>query len=100
MVYRGHVKNGVVILENRVTLSEGTLVRIQPLKKPIGPKKSGSKRTLHGQLNVGLKSRRRRKMANGDGLGRRLMKFAGVVKGLPRDMARNHDHYIHGTPRK
>lgn len=33
-------------------------------------------------------------------LGQRLMDFAGIVKGLPPDMAKNHDHYIHGTPKK
>ena len=31
-------------------------------------------------------------------LGQRLMKFAGTAKGLPKDMARNHDHYLHGQP--
>lgn len=78
MTYHGHVKNGVVILEKRVKLAEGTPVRVQPLKKPPFKKKAGSAQTL----------------------GQRLMKFAGKAKGLPRDMARNHDHYIHGTPRK
>jgi len=33
-------------------------------------------------------------------LGERLMQFAGTVEGLPADMASNHDHYIHGTPKK
>ncbi|MCE9581581.1 MAG: hypothetical protein K8T20_03590 [Planctomycetes bacterium] len=29
-----------------------------------------------------------------------LLKFAGCMKGLPRDLADNHDHYIHGLPKK
>lgn len=29
-----------------------------------------------------------------------LLKFAGSVKGMPRDLARNHDHYLYGTPKK
>lgn len=30
-----------------------------------------------------------------------VMKFSGSLKGnYPRDFARNHDHYIHGTPKK
>ncbi len=29
-----------------------------------------------------------------------LLKFAGSAKGLPSDMARNHDHYIHGKPKE
>jgi len=33
-------------------------------------------------------------------LGQRLLRFAGTIEGLPPDMAGNHDHYIHGTPKK
>lgn len=32
-------------------------------------------------------------------IGNVLLEFAGTAEGLPRDMARNHDHYLHGTPR-
>jgi len=32
--------------------------------------------------------------------GQRLKRFAGAVRGLPSDMARNHDHYLHGLPKK
>jgi len=27
-------------------------------------------------------------------------KFAGTVRGLPADMALNHDHYLHGLPKR
>lgn len=27
-------------------------------------------------------------------------RFAGTAKGLPADMAANHDHYLYGTPKK
>jgi hypothetical protein len=30
----------------------------------------------------------------------RYKDFIGVVDGLPEDMADEHDHYIHGTPRR
>lgn len=78
MTFRGLVKNGVVVLEEKAKLAEGTRVRVQTMKKAAGRKKAGSSQTL----------------------GQRLMKFAGSAKGLPKDMARNHDHYIHGAPRK
>jgi len=32
--------------------------------------------------------------------GRRLKQFAGAVRGLPSDMALNHDHYLHGRPKR
>jgi len=30
-------------------------------------------------------------------IGESLLEFAGTAEGLPRGMARNHDHYIHGA---
>lgn len=30
----------------------------------------------------------------------KLRKHSGVVRDLPSDYARNHDHYLHGAPRK
>jgi hypothetical protein len=33
-------------------------------------------------------------------LGKFLMEFAGTIDGLPSDMAAQHDHYIHGRPKK
>ncbi len=33
-------------------------------------------------------------------LGEMLLSFAGKAKGLPGDMAENHDHYLYGTPKK
>jgi len=29
-----------------------------------------------------------------------LLKIAARVEGLPSDLAKNHDHYLHGLPRK
>ncbi len=33
-------------------------------------------------------------------LAKRLKNVIGSVEGLPPDFAENHDHYIHGKPRK
>ena len=32
--------------------------------------------------------------------GEALIEVAGTGRGLPSDLAQNHDHYIHGTPRR
>ena len=72
MTYRGRVENGVVVLDGSVRLAEGTVVRVEPV-----------------QDTQSLASLR-------EG----LLKLAGTVKGMPSDMARNHDHYLHGAPRK
>jgi len=33
-------------------------------------------------------------------LSERLLKHAGTVPDLPPDMAEQHDHYTHGTPKQ
>ena len=33
-------------------------------------------------------------------LSRILLEFAGKAQGLPSDMAEQHDHYLHGTPKR
>ena len=33
-------------------------------------------------------------------VGKRLLRHAGTVEGLPEDMAEQHDHYLHGTPKR
>ena len=74
MVYRGHVRSAVVVLENAAGLADGTVVRVEPGPQP---------------LNGDTKS-----------IFERLDELAGAVKGLPSDLARNHDYYLHRHPRK
>jgi len=71
MTYTGHVKNGMVVLDDHVVLPEGLPVRVEA-------EGAGMPRSL----------------------AERLRGVIGVSKGLPSDMARNHDHYLHGGPRK
>ena len=75
MVYRGHVRNGVVVLDDPVALPEGLEVCIEV--PPPAP----------GQSVLD---------ENGQTLGRKLLKHAGKAVGLPADAARNHDHYLYG----
>jgi hypothetical protein len=72
MSYVGTVANGVVVLPPEARLEEGTKVRVEPVAaEPVA-----------------------------ETLGQRLMRFVGTAKGLPSDMARNHDHYLHGRPKE
>ena len=72
MEQTGTVVRGVVVLDPNVSLPEGLRVRVVPLEHT----------------------------APGSTVGQRLLKFAGTAKDLPEDMAENHDHYLHGRPRK
>jgi hypothetical protein len=72
MRYTGKIRDGVVVLEGSPHLKEGTLVVVEPIEQP----------------------------APAAGLGQRLKRFSGSAKGLPAHMARNHDHYLHGRPKR
>ena len=72
MVYRGTVKKGVVVLDTRKCPPEGSAVSVRVLK--------GKDRRIS--------------------LYERLRPIIGIARGLPHDLAINHDHYLHGLPRK
>ena len=67
----GVVENGKVVLPPEMQLPTGTRVRIEPL--PSG--ETGS-------------------------LGEALRDYIGMADDMPKDLARNLDHYLHGAPRK
>ena len=71
MTYEGTVTNGTIVLHGDVQLPEGTRVEVTPLQEnPQAP------------------------------LGQRLMWLAGSIPDMPADFAAQHDHYLHGTPRR
>ena len=72
MAIRGSLKNGVVVLDDPTGLPEGTRVSVRPL---IPNGKSKKRKTSKA---------------------RKWLKHAGTAKGLPRDAARNLDHYLYG----
>lgn len=76
MVYRGRVEKGMVVLEEGVVLPDGTEVRVEPVPDSVGAQGGGG-RFLD-----------------------EMLKIAETMNGLPSDLARNHDHYIHGQPRE
>jgi len=67
------------------TLNSGTIVLDQPAPWPEGTR-----------VEVVVKALEEKKPT----LAERLLKRAGTVPGLPADMAEQHDHYIHGTPKR
>jgi hypothetical protein len=78
MTYRGTVKGGVVVLEDPNVLPEGTEVAVSPAEENIDAQ----------ELPVA---------PAWDDV---LKDFIGQADGLPSDMARNHDHYIHGASKR
>jgi hypothetical protein len=77
MTYRGHVKNGTIVLEGAAALPEGAEVEVT-LRNPRPAEGSpDATPTLYEQLES----------------------VVGKAKDLPADLAENHDHYLSGRPK-
>ena len=72
MTFTGKVVKGAIILPPNVRLPEGLQLEVTI------PELAAQTAAIH----------------------ERLLKFAGIIKDVPPDFARNHDHYIHGAPRR
>lgn len=72
MTWQGTVVHGMIVLDNPQLLPEGAKVEIR-LQTPMKAASS---------------------------LGEALLRHAGQAVGLPEDMAEQHDHYLHGTPKR
>jgi hypothetical protein len=80
MNYTGHVKKGVVVFDGPTRPAEGATVRVEEMTPStvdisIAPKPAPT----WAEVFKGL---------------------IGAAEGLPADMAENHDHYIHGAPKR
>jgi hypothetical protein len=71
MRLEGYVAGGVVVLDDAVALPEGTRVRIEPIAALTTPTLAAKFQDVIGQATT-----------------------------LPSDMAEQHDHYIHGSPKQ
>ena len=74
MIFVGKISNDTVLLPPGTHLADGTEVRIEPVAPPAAA------------------DRKARVAA--------LRQLAASLDGLPADLAKNHDHYISGTPRR
>ncbi len=73
--YTAEVKNGVVVFDEGVPPPpEGARLRIEVVAETAGPRR----RTLS----------------------ERLASVVGRAEGLPTDLADQHDHYLHGQPKR
>jgi hypothetical protein len=70
MELEGTVRNGVIVVDSAEPLPEGARVRVVL-------EQTADKPTLAG-----------------------LLKYAGALPDMPADFAEQHDHYIHGTPKR
>ncbi len=78
MVYRGHVEHGKVVLDERVELPDGIRVEVNVIAEARDAGEAEERPTLY----------------------ERLKPVIGMAKGLPSDLAENHDHYLYGLPKR
>lgn len=79
MVYRGRLKEGVIVLDDPSALPDGTEVTVRPLKN---------------KLAEPAKNKPGPKVRQG------IMKFAGQASGLSANASKNVDHYLYGHPKR
>jgi uncharacterized protein (DUF1499 family) len=72
MSFTGTVEGGIVKLPPEASWADGTKVRVEPLESPE------DRRALVEQLRA----------------------IAQSMPDLPTDWAAQHDHYLHGTPKR
>ena len=73
MEFEGTVKNGVIVMDDVQHFPEGARVKVRLEEQSTQLKPT---------------------------LAEKLLKLAGTVPDLPPDFAEQHDHYIHGTPKR
>jgi hypothetical protein len=83
MTFQGHIEHGRIVLDQDVALPEGMRVRVELLGNE--PDKVAAEEGSSEEL---------------PSLYERMKSFVGSVKGLPPDFAINHDHYLHGQPKR
>ncbi|HTU20011.1 MAG TPA: hypothetical protein VMG10_18245 [Gemmataceae bacterium] len=76
MSFLGHVKNGVVVFDEPVTLPEGTAVQVEVANSATVKVRPANSLLDH------------------------YRSVLGAAKGLPADAASNVDHYLYDEPQK
>jgi len=72
VTYRGHVRNGIIVLDPPVSLPEGAKVEVVPMLEEVSIPT----------------------------LAERYKDMIGIAEGLPADSAQNHDQYLYGDPKQ
>lgn len=76
MTYRGKIQNGAVVLDAPVELPDG--VEVECVLVPLG---NADERNESAEMSDNL------------------MRYSGIIEGMPLDSSRYIDHYIYGHPK-
>lgn len=81
MTLHGYIQDGMIVLDQSTPLPEGAAVEVRIVMPQAAEIQADGP-------NVEIPT-----------LAERLKDFIGILD-LPEDAARNHDHYLYGTPKK
>lgn len=79
MICKGHVENGVIVLDEPADLPEGSEVEVLPVQQQEGEEEAEERIPT---------------------LNERLKNVIGQANGLPPDASINLDHYLYGLPKR
>ena len=96
MLLEGTIRNGTIVLDQPPSMLEGSRVEVD-IKPAANPTQlSAEEFRALGRVEVDIESAAKPSSS----LGEMLLRHAGKAVGLPEDMAAQHDHYLHGTPKR
>ena len=78
MTLLGHIENGMIVLDEATTLPDGMKVRVELV--PVA-----THQPVTDKLQTDYEH---------------YQSIIGAIDDMPSDLAEQHDHYIHGTPKK
>jgi hypothetical protein len=81
MTYKGRVQNGVILVEDGVHLPEGAQVQVELADAKESQEKHGEPTIWEKLAELGAWAETQ-------------------PTDLPADLAANHDHYLHGAPKR
>ena len=79
MTVEGRVENGHIVLNQDIALPEGMKVRVELISDAAALQKTDNAANTHFE---------------------HYKSIIGAIDDLPADFAAQHDHYVHGTPKK
>lgn len=79
MTLLGHIQDGMIVLDEATTLPDGMKVRVEIV--PVASRNGEETETPRTDYE-------------------HYKSIIGAIDDMPSDFAAQHDHYIHGTPKK
>jgi hypothetical protein len=99
MTLRGHIKDGKVVVDDKIDLPNGTEVDIS-LSERAEPSGKRRKPSTGAASKAEKPATKRGRSSKSPTPLDRYSAIVGTAKDLPKDLAEQHDHYARGTRKR